>query len=194
MIAGFALCGTVASRTTRSGAGVVDEWARPDFWTVMAEAYLEHGLVSDAFHCYDTSIEEGSANSFIFHSFANLLLASRNEAAAFYRTDVERVIDQAFTLYDRALELNPTSYDLAADCAMSYYSILPRRPEQAIRAWNKALNLAQTTEQRDEALVHLSRNQVMAGQYRAAYETLGNLRSPDLAIVGPLKQRIESCL
>jgi tetratricopeptide (TPR) repeat protein len=152
-----------------------------DYWSAQAQTYLEEGLPECAFQSYENCIAEGSANAVIYHDFGDLLLLSREEAAAHYDIDTQQVFDRACLLFKKALSADPRNCEMAAEIARSHYLVQPWRQEEALKAWEQALSLATTDDQRDEISVQFARAQLKAGLQVQALNSLSQVRSPEYA-------------
>jgi Tfp pilus assembly protein PilF len=149
------------------------------YWSAMAETYLVDGSCEGAFTCYEDCIAEGTADAAILYEFGELLLCSQEAAKEFYGEDTQQIFDRAFLLFRRALEADPMNWELAANIARNHNVVQLWRPEEAFEAWERALSLSTTEDQREEVWLNLARAQFRAGRNAEALESLGFLHSPE---------------
>ncbi len=96
----------------------------------------------------------------------------RLTARQLFRWDLPRVWQEAMAEYRRAIELDPTNYEMARDYALSFYSAsffgVEPRYDLARSVWEQALSLAPDRGQRVMVLTHLARVSLLAGDREQA--------------------------
>src|SRR5690606_30861583 len=66
-------------------------------------------------------------------------------------------------------------FQLAADVAQTFYGIQPFRPDEALRAWTNAFNLARDDEERAGVNLHFARINIKAGRLDVAEAHLNSV-------------------
>jgi hypothetical protein len=84
-------------------------------------------------------------------------------------------------LYSNSLALDPANFLLATDIAMAHYGIKPTRIDDAVKAWNHALTLANGSLEREGVLIHLGRIETDAGRFAEARAHLNSVTNVELA-------------
>ncbi len=174
----------------------------PVVWNNLGNHYGQNGPATNAFICYTKAIALDPKQALYHHNLGRNLYLYHDIAAEHYRISQREVITKAQALYCRALELNPTNFSTATDLAQSYYAIqVPltgdasadtkaarKLTEEALDAWETALKLARTDEQRQSVHLHRARVQISARRWADARATLAKVTDPKL---GSLKAELE---
>jgi len=63
---------------------------------------------------------------------------------------------------------------------MTYYGIKPIRTEDALKAWQYALKLAEGSLQREGVLIHLARFKMNSGHFDEAHALMNSVTNSDL--------------
>jgi tetratricopeptide (TPR) repeat protein len=142
--------------------------ANPAAWNNLANYYGEQGSLSNAFADYAKAIELNSNEPVYYENLATAVYLYRTDAKAFYGLNETQVFDKALALYQKAIQLNPTNFDLATDYAESYYGIKPLRTNDALAAWTNALNIAGNEVEREGIQIHLARIKIAVGRLSEA--------------------------
>jgi tetratricopeptide (TPR) repeat protein len=140
----------------------------PAVYNNLANRYSESGPVRKAFEFFTKAIELNPSEPLYYHNFADSLCVLRKHAATYYAISENEVLAKAAQLYSNAVRLQPTNFTFATDLAQTYYSMKPLPTSTALAAWTNALQIAQGEPEREEALVHLARVKMLAGQLAEA--------------------------
>jgi tetratricopeptide (TPR) repeat protein len=135
----------------------------PAVWNNLANYYGHRGPVTKAFVYYAKAIELNPKEPVYYQNFATTVFLFRKDAKEFYRINEQQVFDRALELYRKAVSLDPNNFPLATDLAQTYYGIKPPRYEEALKAWNDALKIANDDIERQGVYLHLARNQLLSG-------------------------------
>ena len=152
--------------------------ANPAVWNNLGNYYSENGLLTNAFADYAKAIELNSNEPVYYENLATATYLYRKDAMAFYQIDEPQVFDKALALYQRAIQLDPTNFDLATDYAESYYGIRPLRTNDALAAWTNAMHTAQTEVEREGVQIHLARIKIAVGRFAEAQAHLDAVTNP----------------
>jgi tetratricopeptide (TPR) repeat protein len=144
----------------------------PAIWNNLANYYGHRGPVTNAFAYYQKAIELDSNEPVYYQNLATTVYLFRKDAERFYHFTEQQVFDRALELYRKARSLNPHSFVLASDLAMSYYGIRPMRFAAAREAWNDALKIAHNDVEREGVYVHFARLKMMEGRLAEARHQL----------------------
>lgn len=159
----------------------------PAPWNNLANYHGHHGPVTNSFVYYEKAIELDPEESVYYQNFATTVYLFRPDARAHYGIEEQQVFDKALGLYRKALELSPDSFPIASDLAQTYYGIKPFRLPAAVAAWQSALKLAQSEDEKQGVYVHLARLNIRAEEYPAATNELERVTLPQY---GALKERL----
>ena len=162
--------------------------ANPAAWNNLANYYGEHGPTTNAFVYYGKAITLDSNEPVYYRNLATLVFLFRKDASEFYGIDETHVFDKSLALYQKAIQLDPTNFDLATDYADSYYGIKPLRTNDALASWTNALKIASSEVEREGVLIHLARVKLVAGRYA---EVQGHLDGVTNIIYEKLKSRLQ---
>ncbi len=144
----------------------------PAPWNNLANHYGHRGPVKTAFDYYDKAIELNPNEPVYLQNLATTLYLFRKDAMDAYHLSEKQVFDKALDLYRKALKLDPANFPLATDYAQSYYGIKPLRSEDALKAWNYALKVANDDFEREGVYVHLARVEINSGMFDQARQHL----------------------
>jgi tetratricopeptide (TPR) repeat protein len=159
----------------------------PAPWNNLANHYGHFGAVSNAFPYYARAIELNPTEPIYYQNLATTVYLFRRDAERYYGINEQQVFDKALELYRKALELSPGSFPVATDLAQTYYGIQPFRLEDAMKAWEDALKVAQTDLEKQHVYLHFARLKIRAGDYAAASNHLAQVTLPQY---DNLKQRL----
>ena len=159
----------------------------PAAWNNLANHYGHRGPVTNAFAYYAKAIELNPNEPVYYQNLATTVFLFRVDATNFYRCTEQQVFDRSLELYRKALSLAPMNFVLASDYAMSFYGIRPARNDDALAAWEAALRIASTPQEREGVHLHLARVQLNAGRLDEARKHLDQVSDP---IYTDLRKRI----
>lgn len=140
----------------------------PAAWNNCANYYGENGPITNAFIYYAKAIELNPDEPVYYQNLAVTVYLFRKDAREFYGIDEAHVFDKSLALYQKAMQLDPTNFDLATDYAESYYGIKPLRTDDALIAWTNALKVARNEIEREGVYIHLARIKIAVGRYAEA--------------------------
>lgn len=121
--------------------------------------------IQEAFRALDKAIQLHPKEPLYRHNIATLLCSFRQPAARYYKLKPQQITQKAIGEYDAALKLNPTRFEYAADRAETFLDLTPFPHEQAIQAWQSALTIAQTPDERDWAHLQTAIAHYKGGQW-----------------------------
>lgn len=159
----------------------------PAVWNNLANYYGHFSPVTNAFYHYEKAIELDPKEPIYYQNFGTTVFLFRKDAQEYYGIDEQQVFDKALKLYSNSLALDPTNFLLATDIAMTYYGIKPPRNDDALKAWDYALKLADGSLQREGVFIHLARIELNAGRFDEAHANLNAVTNTELA---DLKSRV----
>jgi len=159
----------------------------PAAWNNLANYYGHNGTIFKAFDYYAKAIELNPAEPIYYHNFAITVYLFRKDAKEHFRINEQQVFDKAMGLYARALMLNPQDFLLASDVAQTFYGITPLRTNDALLAWNYALQIARDDVEREGVFIHFARVKGMAGRFDEARRHLAAVTN---AMYADLKNRV----
>jgi len=159
----------------------------PAAWNNLANYYGHFGGVTNAFTHYEKAIELDPKEPVYYQNFGTTVFLFRKDVREHYGITEQQVFDKALMLYSNAMTLDPTNFLLATDIAMTYYGIKPPRHDEAMKAWNCALTLAESDLAREGVMIHLGRTELTAGNFTKAREYLNAVTHAELA---ELKERV----
>ena len=163
----------------------------PAAWNNLATVQTHAGSIKNAFSYYEKALALNPNESVYYQNFGTTVYLYRKDAKEYWNIDEQQVFDKALALYDKALELDPTNFELATDYAQSYYGIRPTRYEDAMKAWGKALAIAREELERQGVYIHMARFEINAGKFDVARELLSKVSEE---MYGVLKERVSSTL
>lgn len=166
-----------------------EEWDRarlldptnPAPWNNLANHFGHFGPVTNSFVYYAKAIELNPAEPIYYQNLATTVYLFRRDAERHYGIDEQQVFDRALELYRKALALTPDSFVVANDLAQTYYGIRPFRQADAEAAWQHALKLATTEEDRQGVYIHQARLDIRIKDYSAASNHLDHVTLPQYA-------------
>lgn len=159
----------------------------PAAWNNLANHYGHRGPVKKAFEYYEKAISIDPEEPVYLQNLATTTYLFRKDAKEFYNIDEAQVFDRALELYRKAIKLDPKNFPLATDYAQSFYGIRPLRAEEAIAAWNYALQVANDDMERQGVYCHLARVELNSGRFDEARK---HLELVTLDLYKTLKERL----
>ena len=161
----------------------VTQWERarqidptnPAAWNNLANHFGHRGPVKKAFEYYEHAIKLDPSEPVYLQNLATTTYLFRKDAKEHYSFNEKQVFDRALELYRKALSLDPDNFPLATDYAQSYYGIKPLRVEDALKAWNYALKVANDQIERDGVYIHLARIELLSSRYDDARKHLNRV-------------------
>jgi len=142
--------------------------SEPSVWNNLANHYGHLGPVTKAFDYYTKAIALNPNEPVYYHNFGTTVFLFRKDAREHYQISEQQVFDKALAHYHEAMKLAPTDFPLASDVAQTFYGIRPSRPEDALRAWTNAFNLANDDIEREGVHTHFARVKLHAGRFDEA--------------------------
>ena len=124
--------------------------------------------MTKAFDYYTKAIALNPNEPVYYHNFGTTVFLFRKDAREHYQINEQQVFDKALALYHEAMKLSPNDFPLASDVAQTFYGIRPSRPEDALRAWTNAFNLANDDIEREGVHTHFARVKLHAGRFDEA--------------------------
>lgn len=165
----------------------------PAAWNNLANYYGHFGGVTNSFTHYEKAIELDPKEPVYYQNFGTTVFLFRKDAREHYGITEQQVFDKALMLYSNAMTLDPTNFLLATDIAMTYYGIKPPRHDEAMKAWNHALNLAESDLAREGVIIHLARTEGIATNFAKAREYLNAVTNAELQeLKGRVLRSLES--
>ncbi|HVY70428.1 MAG TPA: tetratricopeptide repeat protein [Verrucomicrobiae bacterium] len=155
----------------------------PASWNNLANIYGHHGPVKKAFEYYDKAISLNTNEPVYYHNLATVVYLFRKDAKEYYNINEQQVFDRALELYGKAQKLDPKDFQLATDIAQTYYGIKPQRTKDALAAWEVALNLAGTPEEREGIYLHIARVKIGASDFDGARASLESVTNASYAVL-----------
>jgi len=152
----------------------------PAAWNNLANYYGHFGGVTNAFTHYERAIELDPKEPVYHQNFGTTVFLFRKDVREHYGITEQQVFNKALMLYSNALTLDPTNFLLATDIAMTYYGIKPPRRDDAMKAWNYALTLAESDLAREGVMIHLARTEAIATNFTKAREYLDAVTNAEL--------------
>jgi tetratricopeptide (TPR) repeat protein len=159
----------------------------PAAWNNLANHYGHRSPVKKAFEYYAKAIELNPNESVYYQNLATSVFLFRKDAKEYYNFTEQQVFDRSLELYRQALKLDPNNFVLASDYAQTYYGIRPIRHDEAITAWEQALKIASTEEQREGVYLHLARIKLDAERFDEVRAHLNNVTN---TVYAELKRRL----
>lgn len=164
----------------------------PAAWNNLANSYGHRGPIKKSFEYFGKAIELNPNEPVYYHNFATVVYLFRKDAMEMFNLNEQQVFDKALELYDKAVKLDPKNFLLATDVAQSYYGVRPPRAEAALAAWNYALSLASTDDQRQGTYLHLARVELNSGRFEEARKHLALVSHPEMQeLKGKLAKNLE---
>jgi tetratricopeptide (TPR) repeat protein len=149
--------------------------SNPAAWNNLANQYGHRGPIKKAFEYYEKAIALDPEEPVYLQNLATTTYLFRVDAKEFYKITEQQVFDRSLDLYRRALKLDPTNFPLATDYAQTYYGIKPLRVDEALAAWDTALQVANDDFERQGIYVHLARIHISGERFEGAREYLGKI-------------------
>lgn len=175
-----------ASREQTEKARDLDP-SNPAAWNNLGNLYGHRGPVKEAFVCYEKAISLNPSVATYYQNLATTVYLFRKDAKEHYNIDEQEVFTKALGLYEKALKLDPNNFILASDWAQSYYGIKPPRNEDALKAWNYALDIARDDIERQGVHIHLARFNINMQRFD---EARAHLAKVEHEMYQPLKERV----
>lgn len=180
---------------TRDEDKGVEQWERareidpkhPAAWNNLANHYGHRGPVKKAFEYYEQAIVLAPDEPVYLQNLATTTYLFRKDAKEHYGFTEDQVFDRAIDLYRKAVKMDPKNFPLATDYAQTFYGIKPLRVDDALRAWNEALAVANDQLERDGVYIHLARIELMSGRFNEARKHLSIVTNQ---MYNPLKERL----
>lgn len=147
----------------------------PAIYNNLANIYGHHGPVKKAFEYYAKAVQLSPREPVYYHNFGTTVFLFRKDAQEYYGINEQEVFNKAFELYSNAMRLDPQDFPLASDVAQTYYGVHPFRPDEALRAWTNALNLAHDEVEREGVYIHFARVDIMSHHFAEARAMLNNV-------------------
>jgi tetratricopeptide (TPR) repeat protein len=163
----------------------------PAIYNNLANIYGHHGPVKKAFDYYARALQLNPLEPVYYHNLGTTVFLFRKDAKEYYGIDEQQVFNKAFELYSNAMRLDPQDFPLASDVAQTYYGVNPFRPEEALKAWTNALNLAHDEVEREGVYIHFARVNIMSHRFAEARVMLNNVTNETYA---DLKGRVARSL
>jgi tetratricopeptide (TPR) repeat protein len=163
----------------------------PAAWNNLANIYAHHGPIEKAFEYYEKAMDLDPKEPVYIENLAIITYLFRKDAKARYKMTEAQVFDKSLDLYKKAMELDSKNFVLATDFAQSYYGIKPLRTEEALKAWNHALELAKTDLEKEGTYLHLARVELNSGLFDQAQKHLDLVKDSGL---DELKTRLQKNL
>lgn len=161
------------------------EPAHAETWNNLATLFgtlaVETGKAATAaraFEGYDKSIHHAPNVALYHNSLAILISLFPAEAAAHYGKKKESMPLLALTHYQRARELAPENFALAAEAAEAHLGIRPLRKVEALAAWEAARKLARNPVEIEWVHLQLALLELEDGKTEAAQKHLAQVTSP----------------
>ena len=107
--------------------------------------------IQEAFRALDKAIQLNPKEPLYRHNYATLLCSFRKPAARHYKIKPQQITQKAIGEYDAAIKLSPKRFEYAADRAEAFLDLAPFPHAEAILAWQLALEIAETPDERDWA-------------------------------------------
>jgi tetratricopeptide (TPR) repeat protein len=144
----------------------------PAAWNNLANHFGHRGPVEKAFEYYAKAIELDPEEPVYLQNLATTTYLFRKDAMEHYKIEEKQVFDRSLELYRKALKLDPKNFPLATDYAQTYYGIKPLRTQEALAAWNEALEIANDDFEREGVFIHLARVELNSGLFAQARKHL----------------------
>ncbi|MBI3876501.1 MAG: hypothetical protein HY300_11215 [Verrucomicrobia bacterium] len=149
----------------------------PEPWLDLAHHYYHNGPSTLMIECHEKAIAIDPHRAELYQQYATALFLFRKDARDLYGLTEQEVFDRALRNYRKALLYDPENFDLARDSASSYSVIKPLRIEDAVAAWNKALEIAKSQLQREDCWLNLARLELHASRFAQAHQHLALVTS-----------------
>jgi len=186
-------------------AGAIENWEKarrldpknPAAWNNLANTYAHIGPVEKSFPLYEEAIRLNPNEPVYLHNFGTLVFLFRRDATNHFNCDEQAVFQRAFGLYQRAIDLDPQNFQLAADVAQTYYGWnLPKMTNRveaqqaelklaatALSSWTNALSLAPSDADREGVQLHFARWNIRLGRWEEAKSNLAAVTNEIHSIV-----------
>ncbi len=166
--------------------------SNPAAWNNLANYYGHRSPVKKAFEYYTKAIELEPNEPVYYQNFATTVYLFRKDAMEVYNLSEAEVFDKALGLYRQAMKLAPNDFILASDYAQSFYGPRPPRWEEALKAWEQVLPLAENSIARDGILIHLARCKINTGKFDEARKDLSAITNQTyMELKGRLTRKLE---
>lgn len=168
----------------------------PVVWNNLGNYYGLNSPTTHAFACYKRAIELNPREPLYHYNYAKNLHLFRQQAAAFYHTNVAGILALSQQHFRQAMEYSPSNFAYASDFAQTYYAIvLPlsgdhakdlaaaeKLSNESLAAWQAAAALAKGDESKEQGvLLHLARIQISIGRTNEARANLGKVTRSEYA-------------
>jgi len=177
----------------------------PAPWNNLANSYAHIGPVTNSFFMYEEALRLRPNEPVYLHNFGTLVFLFRRDATNYFQCDEQAIFEKAFSLYQKAIQLDPQNFQLAADVAQTYYgwklpkatnAVAALQAEQnlaatAMKAWTNALSLAPTDAEREGIQLHLARWNIRLGRWA---EASNNLAAVTNEVHEPILNRLRKSL
>lgn len=174
----------------------VEQWEKarsldpsnPASWNNLANHFGHRGPVEKSFEYYDKAIALDPEEPVYLQNQATTTYLFRTHAMEYYKITEKEVFDRALELYRKAIKLDPTNFPLATDYAQTFYGIKPMRTQDALKAWNDALKVANDDIEREGVYVHLARISLNSALFDDARRHLAGITNQ---MYDGIKERLE---
>lgn len=179
--------------------------SNPAIWNNLAHFYSHGGPIDRALRYFEKAIDLKPDEATYYQNLATMVFLFRPDAMKYYNSTEPEIFERSLSLYRKAIQLDPNNFPLASDYALSYYGIRPPASldpddqlaaqqdlnRRAILAWDYALRIANTEEQRQGVHIHLARIKTNQGHFDQAK---AHLDAVNLDILQTLKSRLARTL
>lgn len=160
----------------------------PSIWNNLAGYHTHNGKIMTSFQYFEKVMTLKPDHWIYYHNFGNAVFLFRKDAKEYFSLDEQGVFNRAFELFEQALEKAPQNFELAQDIANSYYIVRPFRSDAAIKAWEKAGEIAASPEEKQSVLIHLARWYLRKNDVPQALKLINQVTHPELIT---LKKRVK---
>ena len=139
--------------------------------TIALQAAIGSG-VEEALKAMEKAVILEPKQPLYHHNYATLLCSFTKDASNYYKISFNRVILKALKQYDIAMELDPDNFEYAADRAEAFLDMSPFIYKDALKAWNTALKISSTQDERDWVNLQITIAHYKARRWSRAATTL----------------------